>query len=86
VVEETDMTTQNTETTQSRSFTQSFDARLLSWGAIGIAALIVAAFMSLAAPRFTATTSPDVSHGPSQGPTPPRWGSGGEAACAPTRL
>jgi hypothetical protein len=57
VVEETDMTTQNTETTQSRSFTQSFDARLLSWGAISIAALIVAAFMTLAAPRFTATTT-----------------------------
>jgi len=57
VVEEIDMTTQNTETTQSRSFTQSFDARLLGWGAIGIAALIVAAFMSLAAPRFTATTT-----------------------------
>ena len=46
------MTTQNTETTQSRSFTQSFDARLLSWGAIGIAALIVAAFMSLATPAL----------------------------------
>jgi hypothetical protein len=59
VVEETNMTRQNTESTQSRSFTQSFDARLLGWGAIGLAALIVAAFMSLAAPRFTATTEPD---------------------------
>jgi hypothetical protein len=67
VVEEIDMTTQNTETTQSRSFTQSFDARLLSWGAIGIAALIVAAFMSLAAPRFTATTV-DYDAGSSQWP------------------
>ncbi len=51
------MTTQNTETTQSRSFTQSFDARLLSWGAIGIAALIVAAFMSLATPRASPATT-----------------------------
>jgi hypothetical protein len=56
VVEETNMTTQ---TTHSRSFTQSFDARLLSWGAIGIGALIVAAFISIAAPRFAAGTARD---------------------------
>ena len=48
-----------TQTTNPRSFTQSFDARLLSWGAIGIGALIIAAFVSLAAPRFAAGTARD---------------------------
>lgn len=39
-------------TTNPRSFTQSFDSRLLGWGAIGIGALLIAAFVSLATPRF----------------------------------
>jgi hypothetical protein len=56
VVEVFNMTTQ---TTNPRSFSQSFDARLLSWGAIGIGALIVAAFLSIAAPRFGGNTARD---------------------------
>jgi hypothetical protein len=55
------MTTQATQATPISStphvFTQSFDSRLLSWGAVGIGALIVAAFLSLAAPRFTGSTA-----------------------------
>ena len=47
-----------TQSTNSRSFTQSFDARLLGWGAIGIGALIVAAFIRLATPRFTGGDCP----------------------------
>jgi hypothetical protein len=53
------MTTQASSTNTSRAFTQSFDSRLLSWGAIGIGALIVAAFLSLTAPRFAGGTARD---------------------------
>jgi hypothetical protein len=84
VVKETDMTTQST---QSRSFTQSFDSRLLGWGAVGIVALIVAAFISLATPQFTANAAPatDVSRGTLTGSHTPRDGATAAKPPAPRR-
>jgi hypothetical protein len=72
------------QTTSSPSFTQSFDARLLTWGAIGIGALIVAAFVSLAAPRFAEGTA-DIKRGTLKGSHASRDGAPAAKPPAPRR-
>ena len=38
--------------------TESFDSRLLRFGALGILAMVIAAFISIAAPQVTAAADP----------------------------
>lgn len=53
------MQTQTTTSPQVPRYspTASFDSRLLAAGALGIAAFVAAAFLSIAAPQITAATA-----------------------------